>query len=157
KKRCADLRHVDLRHLPDADREPQARRLAYEESGRPFDLARDSTLRCSLFQLAADRYLFLYVIHHIAVDAISIRILYRDFSELYNALTAGREPKLPEMSLQYSDFAWWQQHSLDLPTLESLKEYWKHNLTGAALVNLPLDFPRPALLSGRGHRYFFSL
>jgi hypothetical protein len=157
KQRPAGLKQIDLRHLPEPERETEAGRRAHEEGSRPFDLARDLMFRPFLFRLRDDEHLFFYVVHHIAIDAVSVRVLYRDLSSLYNAFVSGSPVQLPELPGQYADFASWQQSSLDERRLDSLKDYWRQNLVGAPMLDLPLDFPRPAMHSGRGKRLFFAL
>lgn len=157
KKRSAALKQIDLRHLAAPERQVEAERWAQQEGARPFDLARDLMFRPFLLRLKDDEYLFFFVVHHIAIDAVSIRVLYRELSSLYNASVSGCQPQLPELIGQYADFAAWQHASLDEERLEALKRHWRETLSGAPVLDLPLDFPRPAVHSGRGKRLFFTL
>ncbi len=153
-----DLPVVDLNGLP-AQRQPAelADRLR-AESRRPFDLAADLMLRATLFRLAPERAVLLLVEHHIAFDGWSDAILFRELAEIYPALGAGREPLLPELPVQYTDFALWQQRRLTGPRLERLTGYWRQQLADApTLLELPLDHPRPAVQTFAGAHHYFSL
>ena len=157
KKRPVDLKHVDLRDLPESQRELEARRLARQEAERPFNLTRDPMLRPFLFQLADEEHMFLFVTHHIVFELGSLAILYRDLAAFYNAFLLGQLPQLPELAFQESEFALWQRRTLQGERLEALSKYWKQQLTGAPVVGLPLDFPRPPVYTHRGIRRFFAM
>lgn len=156
KKRPIDLKTVDLRHLPDCEREAEARRLARQEAARPFNLSRDSMFRPFLYQLADEEHLFLFVTHHIVFELGSLAVLYRDMDCFYNAFVLGQTPRPPEMAFDESDFALWQRQTLVGERLEALRKYWKERLADAPLVELPLDFPRPRVHTHRGVRRFFT-
>ena len=81
-----------------------------------------------LYQLAGDEYLFLHVVPHIAVDGWSVGVLYRDLSCFYNAIMAGETPQLPELPIQYADFAAWQRAQGQV--LEAQLGYWRKQLSG---------------------------
>ena len=122
-----------------------------EEAQRPFDLARDLLLRARLFRLGeADHILFL-TMHHIASDGWSMGLLVRELSILYEAFVEGKPSPLPELPIQYADFAVWQREWLQGEVLEKQLGYWRKQLEGApALLELPTDRPRPAMQSYRG-------
>ena len=153
KKWAFELKQIDLRHLPQAERDNEAQRLVDQEAGRPFNLARDLMLRAALLQVADDEWIFLHVAHHIATEFGSTEIMYRELAPLYEGLVNGRPVTLPEPAIQYSDFALWQNRYLQGERLERLTAYWKQQLTGAEQLVLPTDKPRPALSSLRGSRY----
>jgi hypothetical protein len=157
KKRPANIRQVDLRQLPAAEREVEARRLAKLYSAEPFNLARDPMFRFFLFQLGEEDFLFLCVVHHIVFEGGSIAILCRDLAAFYNSFLSGGSPELPELHIDYGDFAAWQRRTLQGERLEALNQYWKKRLAGAPVVNLPLDFPRPAVHTMRGAKHFFVI
>ncbi|MDP9160730.1 MAG: condensation domain-containing protein, partial [Acidobacteriota bacterium] len=157
KRRSVDLKKIDLRHLSESQRQSEARQLARLEASRRFDLTRDAMLRPFLFQLGEEEYLFLAITHHIVFELGSLDILYRDLSSFYNAFAADQPPDLPPLTFQDSDFSLWQRRHLEGERLERLNQYWRQQLTGAPLVRLPLDFPRPRVHSNRGVRHFFSL
>lgn len=157
KKRLVDFKKFDLRGLPQAQREPEARRLARQEAGRKFDLARDAMLRAFLFRLDEDEYFFLFVTHHIVFELGSLAILHGDLSAFYNAFMNGTPPALPPLTFRDCDFAGWQRMTLAGERLERLNNYWRQQLTGAPTVTIPLDFPRPSAHTYRGVRHFFNM
>ncbi|KAB2654473.1 MAG: amino acid adenylation domain-containing protein, partial [Verrucomicrobia bacterium] len=135
------LESVDLRSLPAESREPEARRLAAAEAARPFDLSRDPMLRASLLRMADDDHLFVFTLHHIAADAWSMGILWRELALLYRAFAAGLPSPLAPLSLRYADYALWQRQWLRGEVLERQLDYWKNQLAGAPpLLELPVDF-----------------
>ena len=143
------FRQEDLRGQP--DREQQAQRLLHQEAARPFDLGRDVMLRVLLIRLDERECLFLHTSHHIAWEYWSTSIWYQELSESYGALIEGRRPSLPELPVQYADYALWQRRWLRGPVLQRLEDYWKRQLAGApAGLALPLDKPRPAVHTTRG-------
>ena len=144
---------IDLRKLPETERNQQSRSLANEEARRPFDSAQGPLLRATLVQLAEQEHLFLFTVHQIVCDGWSIQIFFREFWTLYEAFSGKRLPSLPALSLQYADFAVWQRRWLQGEVLESQLSYWKKQFGDCLpVLNLPTDRPRPALQSFRGAR-----
>ncbi len=141
---------LDVSGEPSEQREQAARRLLEQEAGHPFDLARDLMIRPVLARLAEDEHILLIVIHHVATDGWSSQVLRRELSELYGAFVAGREPRLPELPLQYGDFAAWQVGQMQGPVLEGHLRYWRERLTDAPLLELPTDRQRPPAQTYRG-------
>ncbi|MEM1319026.1 MAG: amino acid adenylation domain-containing protein [Bacteroidota bacterium] len=117
---------------------------------RPFDLTKDHMLRVHLVQLEAQEHLLIVVMHHIASDGWSVGVLMRELMEVYEAEVAGRPTVLPELPLQYADYAIWQRQYLVGEVLEEKLAYWKQQLAGLAPLVLPTDFPRPAIQSTKG-------
>jgi amino acid adenylation domain-containing protein len=142
---------VDLSGLPESRREAMASFLAAEEAARPFDLARGPLLRGVLLRLAPQDHVVSLTLHHIVSDGWSMGVLVREVTALYTALAAGRPSPLPELPLQYADFAVWQRGWLDQEALQELAGYWRERLAGAPpQLDLPGGRPRPAALSLRG-------
>jgi amino acid adenylation domain-containing protein len=142
---------VDLAGLPESRREAAALALAGDEAGRPFDLTRGPLLRGLLLRLAADDHLAALTMHHIVSDGWSMGILVRELTVLYTAFAAGRPSPLPELPVQYADFAVWQGSWLHGEVLESEISFWHRQLAGLPpLLALPTDRPRPAVQSFRG-------
>lgn len=138
------LEQIDLRHLP----EEEAQRIAAAEVKRPFDLKHAPLLRAVLIQLSDNEHLLLLTIHHIISDGWSMGILLSELAAVYNNLS------LPELPIQYVDFAAWQRRSLNDESLKRQVDYWIDRLSGAsATINLPSDRPRPAVRSFRGAKY----
>ncbi|HVO10122.1 MAG TPA: amino acid adenylation domain-containing protein [Vicinamibacteria bacterium] len=142
---------VDLSDLAGADGEAAARRLAREENARPFDLARGPLLRAKLLRLRADDHLLLLTMHHIVSDGWSMGVLVRELGRLYEAFRAGCPSPLPELAIQYADFAAWQRRWLEGGALAEQLAYWRRRLQGSPpVLELPTDRPRPAVQSFRG-------
>ena len=156
KKRAVELRQLDLRDLPDGSGEKEAARLIDDDAARPFNLARDPMIRSLLIRLGEQEYLFLCVVHHIVFEGSSVEILFRDLAAFYNSEVTGNSPDLPELKVDYFDFAAWQRRSLDDDRLRTLNAYWKRQLSGAPLVDLPLDYTRPAVHTMRGAKLYFD-
>ena len=142
---------VDLQELPKTERETEALRLAAQEAGLLFDLAKDRLLRVKLLQLGQAKYAVFLTTHHIVHDLWSRGILFRELVMLYKAFSQGKLSPLSELPLQYADFAVWQRQWLEGEVLESQLAYWKQQMQGApALLELPTDRPRPAVQTNQG-------
>jgi SagB-type dehydrogenase family enzyme len=152
------LPRVDLRALPAAARDAETARLAGAEAARPFDLARGPLLRAALVDLGGGEHLVLFTMHHIVSDAWSRGIVVSEMAPLYRALVAGRPSPLPELPIQYVDFAAWQHARLAGGLLEEQLDYWRRTLAGAPdRIELPLRGPRPEETRARGARVLFRL
>ncbi|MET0397745.1 MAG: condensation domain-containing protein, partial [Longimicrobiaceae bacterium] len=141
----------DLSALGEADREAALGRRAGEEALRAFDLAAGPLFRAVLLRLGAEEHALLLSMHHIVSDGWSMGVLFRELSALYAAYREGRESPLPELPVQYADYAAWQREQLEGEALERQLAYWRERLADApALLELPTDHPRPAAQSFRG-------
>jgi hypothetical protein len=149
-----DLPLVDLSGAASEGREEALRRSLRELAREPFDLARDLTLRATLFRLAPLEHVLLLRLHHVAADGFSDAALNADLAAAYEACRAGREPELPELPIRYADFALWERERLTGERLEALLAYWTARLEGAPLLlGLPTDRPRPDVQRHEGaHR-----
>ncbi|HST57879.1 MAG TPA: condensation domain-containing protein, partial [Longimicrobium sp.] len=148
----------DLTRVDEAEREGEARRRAHDEGVRPYDLAAGPLFRARLLRLGAEDHVLVLALHHIVTDGWSSGILLGELSALYGAYRDGRESPLPELPVQYADYAVWQREQLQGPVLERQLAYWTGQLAGApALLELPTDHPRPAEQSHRGARERFQL
>lgn len=127
----------DLRHLPETEREAEAHRLAVEEAQEPFDLEHGPLLRTVLLQLGDEDYTLLFGMHHIITDGWSLEVLAREVGILYEAYSRGLSPKLPELPVQYADYAVWQRESLRGERLDRQLSYWRHQLDGMQTLRLP--------------------
>ncbi|WP_212004915.1 non-ribosomal peptide synthase/polyketide synthase [Chitinophaga sp. HK235] len=123
----------------------------------PFDLQHDYMLRAHLIILPQDEYVLVVNLHHIASDAWSTSIIVRELVELYAAYTEHRTSSLPAQELQYADYALWQREYLSGEVLQEKLGYWKNKLSGTATLQLPTDYPRPAVQSTKGAMYSFRL
>ncbi|MCF1596902.1 non-ribosomal peptide synthetase [Streptomyces muensis] len=145
-----DIPLVDLTHLPVAEREAAARTHCQTVTDRPFDLERDLMLRPVLLRLAEDEHLLLIVQHHIATDGWTMNVLIRELGERYSARVHGVEPRLPELTVQYGDFAAWQREQLSGPVIDRQLEYWKEQLAENRLVDIATGLPTTAEPTWRG-------
>ena len=141
---------LDLRALPEDEREAEALRLATEEAQRPFDLAQGPLLRATLLRLGEEEHIALLTMHHIASDGWSMGVLIREVAALYQAFSTGEPSPLPELPIQYADFAVWQRQWLQGEVLEAQLAYWKQQLADIPVLELPTDRPRPAIQTSRG-------
>jgi amino acid adenylation domain-containing protein len=147
-----DFPVIDLGHLPDEEREATVARLAQTEAQRPFNLSEGPLLRASLLRLGEDDYLLLLTLHHIVTDGWSMGVLFDELSKLYEAFSMGEPSPLPELPLQYADFAVWQRGWLQGETLERHLSYWKRQLADIPALQLPTDHVRPAISTYMGAR-----
>ena len=152
------LLEMSLVDRGEQEREAEAVRLAQIEAQRPFDLARGPLLRTTLFRLGEQDHIVLLTMHHIVADIWSIGVLVREMAVLYGAFSRGNPSRLPGLPIQYADFAIWQRNWLQGEVLEEHVSYWKKQLGGSLpILELPLDHPRPAIVTFRGARQPLAL
>ncbi len=142
---------VDLSALPVAEREAAARAMVADDARLPFDLARGPLLRARLIRVDEGEHVLSLTMHHIVSDAWTRGIMSRESRALYEAFRAGEASPLPELTVQYADFAEWQRGWLSGGVLDAQLAYWKTKLAGAPLaLELPTDRPRPPVQTFRG-------
>jgi amino acid adenylation domain-containing protein len=146
---------LDLRELPEAEREEEALRIAAEEARRPFDLEDGPLLRVSLLRLGENDYIFLLTIHHIVCDFWSMDVFVRELALIYEAFCARQPSPLRDLPIQYADFAEWEWQWLEEDEGKSSLDYWKKQLAELPMLRMPTDWPRPAVQSFRGSVYSF--
>src|SRR5215216_339771 len=151
------LQVTDLSHLTEAEREAEARRLALEESQRPFNLEQGPLLRAGLLRLDEEDHVALLTMHHIISDAWSRGVLINEVTALYDAFSKNQPSPLSELPLQYADFAVWQREWLQGEVLEEQLAYWRKQLAGLEVLELPTDRPRPSVQSFRGVQHMFAV
>jgi amino acid adenylation domain-containing protein/non-ribosomal peptide synthase protein (TIGR01720 family) len=145
---------VNLKDIP----QEQIDKRIIEELQKPFDLTQAPLLRSTLFDLGYENYILVNVFHHIIIDGWSKGILFKELSEFYQAFLSNSTVDLPELTIQYADFAVWQRQWLQGEILENQLNYWKKQLTAAPLLlELPTDKPRPANPNFRGHSISFQI
>jgi amino acid adenylation domain-containing protein len=132
---------MDLRSLAPAAWDRALRRISAAEAARPFDLTKGPVMRAQIAR-GAHEHVFQVTLHHIATDGWSMRLLIDEFSALYAAYTRGIPSPLPEPPLQYADFALWQRAWLRDAVLADQLAYWRQQLAGAPLLDVPTDRPR---------------
>ena len=148
----------DLRALPESTREAETRRFVEEESARPFDLVRGPLLRFSLFWLGEERHLLVISIHHLIFDGWSAGVFSGEVAALYEAFSRGQPPSLPELPIQYGDFARWQREWAESEAVLAHVSYWKRQLGGELPpLLLPRDRPAPSVRTFRSGSLEFQL
>jgi amino acid adenylation domain-containing protein len=149
---------ADLQHLSPEERETEARDRIDAEAQRVFDLARGPLFRAGLLRLAGGDHVLWLHFHHITMDGWSTEVAFRDVGALYDSFSHGRPPALPEIPVQYADFAVWQRKYMDSDALSSSLSFWIRRLEGAPpLLDLPSDRPRPPVQSFAGGTAHFNL
>ncbi|MCP4696731.1 MAG: amino acid adenylation domain-containing protein [Gammaproteobacteria bacterium] len=151
------LAAADLRYLPAKAQPAEVQCRAKEEAQRPFDLKKTPLLRVTLLRLAPEKYILLTVIHHIVSDGWSTGIIIRELSALYEAYATDTPSPLPELPVQYADFAVWQKEWLAGDRLKKQRNYWKLQLKELSELNLPADRPHPSVPSFQGAKLPFRL
>jgi len=146
----------DLRQLP--ERENEVRRVITEEGQNPFDLSRAPLLRCLLLRTGEEEHVFVLTFHHIITDGWSMGVFVHELAVSYESYLEQRPSPLPELPVQYADFAMWQRNWLRGEVFDRLLNYWQQQLKGApARLELPTDRPRPAIQTHRGAKQFALL
>ncbi|MEH1906179.1 MAG: amino acid adenylation domain-containing protein [Nostoc sp.] len=149
---------VNLSELPQAAQKLEILRLSAEHRLPSFNFVQGPLLRWMLLQLGKKDYVLLLTMHHIIIDGWSLGVMFRELAALYAAFSQGKPAPLPEMPLEYGDFAIWQREWLQGKVLESQLTYWKQQLSNyPPVLQLPTDYPRPSVQSFRGARQHFSL
>jgi amino acid adenylation domain-containing protein len=162
-----NLTVVDLRQLPQEEREAEALRLATLESKRVFDLTTGPLLRATLIQLADEEYRLFLTFHHIIIDGFSLyNVFAPELAALYEAfsnnkpslsLRHAKRTQLAELPVQYADFAIWQQQRFTEEILDRQLNYWKQQLADLPVLQLPYDRPRSSVHTFRGARQCLAL
>lgn len=148
----------DLSALPAAERESQLQTHLEQQVRCPFDISSEILLRASLFRLAPQEHVLFLNLHQIAADAFSYQILLQEVGRRYKAIVTGTPTPLPELPMQYADFAVWEREQLGRPAREPHVAYWKLQLAGAPdMLELPTDRPRPFIGSMLGDRRAYPL
>ncbi|RKG86206.1 condensation domain-containing protein, partial [Corallococcus terminator] len=146
-----NLRTEDLSLLPAEAREAEARRRADEDALRPFDLGTGPLARFTLLKLEEHEHLLLLCLHHTVSDGWSFGVLLREVVALYEAFRQGQPSPLPELPVQYADYAVWQRTWLEGRVLEAQLDWWRHQLDSAPrTLAMPSDRSRPEKRSARG-------
>ncbi|MFD2685537.1 condensation domain-containing protein, partial [Streptomyces phyllanthi] len=133
-----------------ADSVTVTRRLVAAEAAAPFDLAAGPVLRACLIRLGAAGHVLAVSVHHVASDEWSGRIFHRELELLYKAFRAGEPDPLAPLGVQYADFAVWQRSWLTGEVLDGQLAYWRRQLAGAPVLELPVDRPRSRVSDGPG-------
>ncbi|OYE03038.1 non-ribosomal peptide synthetase [Nostoc sp. 'Peltigera membranacea cyanobiont' 232] len=160
-----NLAVVDLRQLPQQEREAEALRLATIDAKQLFNLTTGPLWRATLMQLADVDYRLFLTFHHIVIDGVSIyNVFLPELATLYKAFSTGKPSlrhatltSLAELPVQYADFAVWQRQWLTQEILARPLNYWKQQLADLPVLQLPYDRPQPAIPAFRGARQCLAL
>ncbi|MCP6758271.1 MAG: amino acid adenylation domain-containing protein [Fischerella sp. CENA71] len=124
--------------------EASVKQIVTQEVSQPFDLGTDPLVRATLLRQEPESHLLILTMHHIIIDGWSMGIFFKELEALYPAFTKGQRHPLPELTIQYADFALWQRQWLTKEVQQKQLDYWKQQLAGAPpLLELPTDYPRP--------------
>ncbi len=146
------LPRLDLHGLAPDERDGEVARQMREEFGEAFDLTRLPLVRWRLLRLADDEHLLLQVEHHFVHDGWSFGVFLRELAAIYPAYARGEPSPLPELPIQFADFAVWHREVMQGERAQADLAYWKAKLTGAdPTLDLPTDHPRPPAMSFRGN------
>ncbi|MBV9788127.1 MAG: amino acid adenylation domain-containing protein, partial [Chloroflexi bacterium] len=148
---------VDLSDQDAGEREVALRQQLAAAVAQPFDLQAGPLLRVTLFRLGDDEHALLLNMHHIIADGWSMGVLVRELVALYRAAGHGQALALPALPIQYADYAVWQRQWLQGAALEAQLDYWRQQLAGLEPLQLPTDYPRPAVATLRGTVHEFRL
>ncbi len=129
-----------------------------EETQQPFNLSQAPLLRVKLLRLQAQKHLLVVTMHHTISDGWSIGVLIQELAAVYQAFSDGKPSPLPDLSIQYADFAYWQRQWLQKKVLKTQLDYWKQQLSGSIpVLQLPTDKPRPAIQTYTGKKHSLVL
>jgi natural product biosynthesis luciferase-like monooxygenase protein/amino acid adenylation domain-containing protein len=149
---------VQIKGTSSTEQAAEARQLMQEEARRAFDLTKSPLLRVTLLEVGPEESILLVTMHHIISDGWSMGVFYKELTELYRSFAGEGNAPLPQPHIQYSDYARWQREWLAGPILEQQLAYWKHKLQGSLpALDLPTDYPRPAVQTYRGATEPFRL
>ena len=149
---------VDFRGISHSVQKIALETLVERDVLEPFDLEHGPLLRLKLAQLGDDEHVLIITFHHIVSDGWAFSIFVRELGQIYEAFSQGKSSPLPELEIQYADFARWQREWKEKQTDPAHLAYWKAKLAEVPQVmELPTDRPRPAAPTYRGVRHFFTL
>jgi amino acid adenylation domain-containing protein len=152
------LTMVDLSPQPEAERQARVEQLAAEQGRIPFDLAQGPLLRFTLARLTEQSHVLLFTVAHIVCDHTSVKLLVAEVGAVYAAFSRNLPTPLPELDIQYPDYANWERQWLDGEVYETQVAYWRRQLAGAPpALQLPIDRPRPPVKTYRGAQLHFTL
>ena len=136
---------IDVSHLNGENREEEVTKIRKDEGNKPFNLRKNLLLRASLIQMEEDLHLLIVNVHHIIFDGWSVGVFAQEMAEFYNSFKEGEQVELPDLPIQYSDYALWQKECLEGEKLSSQLDYWSRKLTGSSALELSGDYSRPSV------------
>ncbi|RCJ27418.1 non-ribosomal peptide synthetase [Nostoc sp. ATCC 43529] len=152
-----DLPIINLEHLSNQNWESEVKHLVAKEATKPFNLAKGLLVRATLLRLNKQEHVLLVTMHHIITDGWSCGVFLRELSTLYAAFSTNKPSPLPELPIQYADFAIWQRDRIQGEFLATKLKYWKQQLSGELpVLQLPADRPRPTVTTFAGAKQYFT-
>ncbi len=149
---------IDLQNIPEAERDEEITKLAVEEANKSFNLQEGPLLRVTLLKLKNIEHVLMFTVHHIVSDNWSTGLFVHEILRLYEAFSNNKPSPLPDLTVQYADFSFWQRKWLKGKTLEKQVDYWKEALAGIPpVLEMPLDRPRPSYQTYNGDFITFTL
>ena len=133
---------IDLRHLPKPERDAEADRLSFQEARWRFDLATGPLFRVNLLRVEDTEHVMLVTPHHTVIDYWSVGLVSNELGALYDAYSRGLEPTLPELPIQYGDYAIWQREQAQGPVMLEELAFWRAQLKDIPLLDFPTDHAR---------------
>ena len=152
-----EFKIVDQSHLPNVEVNQKIQKLIEIESQKPFDLENDSLIRLVLYRINSEDHTLFLNKHHIISDGWSFSVFFKEISILYKAFSENKPSPLPELEIQYADYAVWQREHIEGEVLSKQSEYWKNKLSDTPILELPLDKPRPVEQTFNGSNLHFNL
>ena len=153
-----ELPETDLAELSEQERTNEVKRIIREDAIKGFDLSKGPLIRFRLIRLEPEVHVLVLVVHHIITDGWSMSVLFGEIGDLYRSIVEGQPLALPELPVQYSDFAQWQRESLSPEVLGRQLNYWTNKLKGSPRVlELPTDRPRPPIATHHGSSKAFFI
>jgi amino acid adenylation domain-containing protein len=146
---------IDLRDVPLSQRAARIADITSEQARQIADISRDPLIRTTLLRFGANEDALVVSLHHIACDGWSLGLLVFEFTALYADFASGKRPALPDLRIQYADYALWQREWLSGDVLAGQLEYWKTQLADLPILQLPTDRVRPPTQSYRGATFEF--
>ncbi|MGD1913646.1 MAG: amino acid adenylation domain-containing protein [Rivularia sp. (in: cyanobacteria)] len=151
-----DLSIINLEHLSGKEWESEVKQFAASSAKKPFNLAKELLVRATLLPLSQEEHVLLVTMHHIITDGWSWGVFLRELSTLYAAFSTNQPSPLPELPIQYADFAVWQRDRIQNDFLATQLNYWKQQLKGELpALHLPTDYPRPNTTTFSGAKEYF--
>jgi amino acid adenylation domain-containing protein len=152
-----DLPIINLEHLSGKNWEAEVKQLVAESATKPFNLAKELLVRANLLRLSELEHILLVTMHHIITDGWSCGVFLRELSTLYAAFSTNQPSPLPELPIQYADFAIWQRDRIQGEFLATKLNYWRQQLSGELpVLQLPTDRPRPSVTTFAGAKQYFT-
>jgi amino acid adenylation domain-containing protein len=148
---------LDVSHLPKEERTGAARMQGAQLGRKMWDLARGPLMRVQLVRLGDEEYILNTSFHHIISDGPSNAVFCRELSKFYEGRVAGVPALLPPLPLQFADYAIWERENVRGRMFDKQAAYWKQQLDGAQLLEIPTDFTRPAVHGFKGKKVKFEV